>query len=126
MAHFAEIDENNIVVRVLVVDDLYESDGHNYLANTLGLGGTWLKTSYNTRGGQHFAEGTPFRKNFAGIGMTYDLEKDAFIEPQPYPSWVLNDETCIWEAPTPSPTGDVIHIWNEATLAWEEAAVPVI
>lgn len=79
MAHFAEIDENNVVLRVLVVDDLHEANGHEFLSETLGLGGTWLKTSYNTSAGVHTLGGTPFRKNYAGIGYTYDSERDAFI-----------------------------------------------
>ena len=122
MAHFAEIDENNIVLRVLVVDDLHETDGHNFLANTLGLGGTWIKTSYNTHAGEHKLGGTPFRKNYAGIGSTYDVERDAFIPPKDYPSWVLNEDTCLWEAPNLPPISDKPHKWNEANLAWEEVA----
>lgn len=118
MAHFAEIDENNIVLRVLVVDDAHEADGHNYLCNELGLGGTWLKTSYNTFGGEHKLGGTPYRKNFAGVGYVYDLERDAFYQPQPYPSWTLNEDTCIWEPPYPMPTGDRYQ-WNEETGEWE-------
>ena len=120
MAHFAELDDNNIVVRVLVVDDLYESDGHNYLANTLGLGGTWVKTSYNTVGGNHSLGGTPFRKNYAGVGYTYDLERDAFYAPKPFNSWLLNEDTCQWEAPIAYPTDDKRYAWDEDTLSWVE------
>jgi hypothetical protein len=118
MAHFAEVDENNIVLRVLVVDDLNESDGQNFLANTLGLGGTWLKTSYNTHAGVHANGGTPFRKNYAGIGYTYDEALDAFIAPKPYPSWVLNNETAVYEAPVAMPT-DGEYTWNEETTSWD-------
>jgi len=118
MAHFAEVDENNIVLRVLVVDDLHESDGQNFLANTLGLGGTWLKTSYNTHAGVHANGGTPFRKNYAGIGYTYDEALDAFIAPKPYPSWVLNNETAVYEAPVAMPT-DGEYTWNEETTSWD-------
>jgi hypothetical protein len=118
MAHFAEVDENNIVLRVLVVDDLHESDGQNFLANTLGLGGTWLKTSYNTAAGVHTLGGTPFRKNYAGIGYSYDEALDAFIAPKPYPSWVLNNETCVYEAPVAMPT-DGQYTWNEETTSWD-------
>jgi hypothetical protein len=89
MAHFAEIDENNIVLQVLVVPDAEEHRGSDYLSNDLGLGGTWIQTSYNAR----------IRKNYAGIGMTYDSTRDAFIPIKYYPSWVLNEETCLWEPP---------------------------
>ena len=119
MAHFAEVDENNIVLRVLVVDDLNESDGQNFLANTLGLGGTWLKTSYNTSAGVHTLGGTPFRKNYAGMGYTYDAERDAFIAPKPYPSWVLNEESCVYEAPVAYPTDGEMYTWNEETTSWD-------
>ena len=119
MAHFAEVDENNIVLRVLVVDDLNESDGQNFLANTLGLGGTWLKTSYNTTAGRHVYDGTPFRKNYAGVGSVYDAERDAFIAPKPYPSWILDEETCIWEAPVEMPTEGGRYEWNEETTSWD-------
>jgi hypothetical protein len=122
MAHFAEVDENNIVLRVLVVDDLNESDGQNFLANTLGLGGTWLKTSYNTAAGVHANGGTPFRKNYAGIGYTYDEALDAFIAPKPYPSWVLNEETCVYEAPVAMPTDGARYTWNEETTSWDLVA----
>ena len=119
MAHFAEVDENNIVLRVLVVDDLNESDGQNFLANTLGLGGTWLKTSYNTAAGVHANGGTPFRKNYAGIGYSYDEALDAFIAPKPYPSWVLNEESCVYEAPVAYPTDGDMYTWNEETTSWD-------
>jgi hypothetical protein len=99
MAHFAEIDQDNKVVRVLVVSDEQEHRGQEFLADDLNLGGTWLKTSYNTRGGVHVNGGTPFRKNYAGIGMTYDPQRDAFIPPQPDPTWTFNEQTCLWEAP---------------------------
>lgn len=88
MAHFAEINNNNIVTRVLVVENSQEHRGQDFLANDLGLGGTWIQTSYN---------GT-IRKNFAGIGYTYDEEKDAFIAPKPLEGeWILNEDTCLWE-----------------------------
>lgn len=119
MAHFAEVDENNIVLRVLVVDDLHESNGQEFLAETLGLGGTWLKTSYNTHAGVHSNGGTPFRKNYAGIGYSYDEALDAFIAPKPYPSWVLDEETCTWEAPVAMPTDGGQYVWNEETTSWD-------
>jgi hypothetical protein len=119
MAHFAEVDENNIVLRVLVVDDLHESNGQEFLATTLGLGGTWIKTSYNTNGGVHRNGGTPLRKNYAGIGYSYDSERDAFIAPKPYPSWVLNEESCVYEAPVAYPTDGERYTWNEETTSWD-------
>jgi len=87
MAHFAEINSNNIVIRVLVIDDANAADGQTFLANTLGLGGTWIKTSYNGN----------IRKNFAGIGYVYDEGRDAFIPPKPDGNFVLNESTCQWE-----------------------------
>lgn len=89
MAHFAELDENNVVLRVLVVDNSLESDGANFLANTLGLGGTWIQTSYNAN----------IRKNYAGIGFTYDADRDAFIPPKPDNAIGFNEQTCQWIMP---------------------------
>lgn len=121
MSHFAEIDGEGTVLRVLVVADDKESRGQEFLADDLGLGGTWKKTSYNTVGGVHSNGGTPFRKNFAGIGYKYDTEKDAFIPPKPFTSWTLDEETCLWNAPTPMPTDDKIYVWDEPTTSWKEA-----
>ena len=124
MAHFAEIDGDNIVTRVLVVNDADASDGQNFLANTLGLGGTWKQTSYNTSGGVHSTGGTPFRKNYAGIGYTYDSGRDAFIPPKPYASWLLNEDTCLWDAPTPMPVEEgKIFKWVEEDLNWQEVVL---
>ena len=109
MAHFAQIDENNIVIQVLVVPDNAEDRGQDYLANDLGLGGTWVQTSYNAR----------IRKNYAGIGFTYDVDRDAFIAPKPYDSWLLDEDTCRWEAPVAYPTDGVIYKWNEDKKDWE-------
>jgi hypothetical protein len=120
MAHFAEIDENGTVLRVLVVDNAQESDGQNFLANTLGLGGTWVKTSYNTQGGVHSGGGTPLRKNYAGVGYTYDSVRDAFIPPKPYASWILNEDSCTWNAPVAYPTDGARYVWNEETTSWDE------
>jgi hypothetical protein len=105
MAHWAEIDENNIVLRVLVTDNNEPNEGYDWLITNLG--GTWVQTSYNTRKGVHQEGGTPLRKNFAGIGYTYDPVKDAFIAQKPKldealigkREWVLNEETCVWELP---------------------------
>ena len=109
MAHFAELDENNIVLRVLVTDNDYPNEGYDWLVETLG--GTWVQTSYNAT----------IRKNFAGVGYTYDSERDAFIEPKPFESWELDEETCRWVAPTAYPTDGKIYTWNEETLNWIEA-----
>lgn len=118
MAHFAKIDSNNIVTQVVVVADAQENSGQDFLANDIGLGGTWIQTSYNTRGGIHINGGTPFRKNYAGIGYTYDSVRDAFIPPKPYPSWILNDTTCCWESPIPHPMDGDAYTWDENTQSW--------
>jgi hypothetical protein len=127
MARFAELDVFKKVIRVLVLDDKdtqdkkgneVESVGAKYLNN--GFGGTWVRTSYNTQGGVHTLGGTPFRKNYAGIGFTYDEARDAFIPPQPYNSWTLNEDTCQWEAPSAYPDDDKLYEWNEETTSWVE------
>jgi hypothetical protein len=121
MAHFAEIDQNNIVTRVLVVDNSEENNGQVFLADTLGLGGTWIKTSYNTFAGVHTNGGTPLRKNYAGVGYTYDSSRYAFIPPKPYASWLLNEDTCLWDAPTPMPVQEgKVFKWVEEDLNWQE------
>lgn len=109
MAHWAEIDENNIVVRVLVTDnnDPNGDEGYQFLLDNFG--GTWLKTSYNTIGNIHLEGGTPFRKNFAGVGFTYDSERDAFIPPKDFDSWILNESSCQWEPPIPIPADGIIE-----------------
>lgn len=117
MAHFAEIDNNNIVLRVVVVanSELLDADGVEQeslgaaFCNSL-FGGTWKQTSYSES----------IRKNFAGEGYTYDTVRDAFIEPQPFASWSLNETTCKWEAPTPYPTDGKNYVWDEATTSWTE------
>jgi hypothetical protein len=125
MAHFAEVNEENIVTRVLVVDNSEENDGQVFLADTLGLGGTWIKTSYNTFGGVHSNGGTPLRKNYAGVGYTYDSSRDAFIPPKPYDSWLLNEDTCLWDAPTPMPVQEgKVFKWVEEDLNWQEVVIP--
>ena len=127
MAHFAEIDALHKVIQVVVLDDKdtqdsngneEESIGAKYLHD--GFGGTWLRTSYNTYGGIHKAGETPFRKNYAGIGYSYDESRDAFIPPKPYNSWTLNEDTCQWDAPTAYPDDGKEYIWNEATTNWVE------
>jgi hypothetical protein len=125
MAHFAEIDENNIVTRVLVVGDDQEHRGQEFLADDLDLGGTWKKTSYNTQGGVHTLGGTPFRKNYAGIGYSFDAERDAFIPPKPFASWILNEDTCNWNAPVEMPVEEgKFFTWDEDTTSWVEHTFP--
>lgn len=109
MAHFAELDENDVVLRVVVVPNNQEHRGQEFLANDLGLNGTWVQTSYN---------GT-IRKNFAGIGSIFDRKRDAFIGPKPFESWVLDEETCHWKAPVSYPKDGVMYSWNEETTNWE-------
>ena len=118
MAHFAELDKDNIVLRVIVVDDIYENDGGEF-CNQL-LGGTWVRTSYNTHGGEHSKGKTPFRKNYAGLGYKYDEGRDAFIPPKSFNSWKLDDSSCLWEAPVKKPTDGKSYEWNEKSLSWKE------
>jgi hypothetical protein len=118
MAHMAKLDENNIVVTVLVARDEDEDKEAELSKRT---GDTYKRTSYNTRGGKHYqADGTEspdqtkaFRKNYAGIGFTYDSSRDAFIPPQPYNSWAINDTTCLWEAPITMPNDGNNYYWDE-------------
>ena len=125
MAHFAEIDENNIVTRVIVVADEHEADGENWCHNFLG--GTWKKTSYNTLGNVHALGGTPYRKNYACQGALWDASRDAFIPPTAFPSWVLNETTCLYEPPVALPsdagTGDKFYAWDESTTNWIDASL---
>ena len=114
MSHFAQIDENNIVTQVIVIEQDVVDTG------LFGDPASWIQTSYNTSGGVHLLGGTPLRKNYAGIGYTYDSTRDAFIPPKPYNSWVLNEDTCLWEAPTPMPNDGKIYNWDEATTSWVE------
>ena len=116
MAHWAEIDETNTVVRVLVGNNDDLNEGLDWIFENLG--GTWVKTSYNTHGGIHVLGGVPFRKNYAGIGYTYDTERDAFIPPKTFPSWALNEETCLWDPPTPYPSDGANYRWDEELLSW--------
>jgi hypothetical protein len=123
MAHYAFLDDNNIVTEVIVGID--ETDLIEGLSPEEWYGNfrtqVCKRTSYNTIGGKSTREGgTPFRKNYAGIGMIYDESRDAFYWPQPFASWTLNEETCIWEAPTPMPTDGKPYTWDEPTLFWKE------
>lgn len=110
MAHFAKVIDG-IVTEVIVA----EQDVIN--AGLFGEPALWVQTSYNTHGGQH-PEGRPLRKNYAGIGYTYDAGRDAFIAPQPYPSWVLNEDTCLWDAPVAKPDDGKRYFWDEDTCLW--------
>jgi hypothetical protein len=114
MAHFAKI-ENKIVTQVNVVDEEY------FHANReTRYTGQWVQTSYNTQSGVHLLGGTPLRKNYAGIGYTYDEARDAFIPPKPFNSWLLNEETCQWDAPVAYPTDGKDYQWNEEQQQWTE------
>ena len=117
MAHFAELDANNVVLRVIVVGNADTSDANGVEKEHIGaafcerlLGGTWKQTSYNGN----------MRKRYAGVGFTYNAELDAFVPPKPYPSWVLNNVTADWDAPVAKPDDGKIYSWNESTLAWVE------
>jgi hypothetical protein len=116
MSHFAKIDENNIVTFVTV--GRQEDDGLEAELSER-TGDVYKQTSYNTLGGFHSLGGTPLRKNYAGIGYTYDAVRDAFISPKPYESWLLVEETAQWEAPVPYPDDDLMYSWNEELTDWE-------
>jgi hypothetical protein len=121
MAHYAFLDENNIVTEVIVGKDEGEesTDWEVHYGNFRGQ--VCKRTSYNTSGGIHSSGGTPFRKNYAGIGYTYDAGRDAFISPKPYPSWLLDEATCQWEPPVPMPDDDGLYRWDEAAGDWVAA-----
>ena len=124
MAHFAKINESNIVTQVVVVNDSdgnNDTDGQNFLNNLFKTTHTWKKTSYNTYGNTHRLGGTPYRKNFASVGFTYDSSRDAFIEPKPYNSWTLNETTCLWESPVAYPSDGKSYEWDEDNRQWVEA-----
>lgn len=118
MSHFAKLDENNMVIFVTV--GRQEDDGKEAELSER-TGERYVQTSYNTQGGVHLLGGTPLRKNYAGIGYTYDPTRDAFIPPQPFPSFILNETTCLWDAPTPYPTDGGHYKWDETTLSWVKA-----
>lgn len=124
MAHFAKV-EDGIVTQVNVVDEDYFNDNRETRYT-----GTWVQTSYNTRGGVHYNPETnepsadqtkALRKNYAGIGYTYDEARDAFIPPKPFNSWLLNENTCQWDAPVPYPTDGKMYMWDEEQQQWTEA-----
>jgi hypothetical protein len=121
MSHFAQIDINNIVTKVLVIEQDVIDTG------MFGDPESWIQTSYSTVGGVHTLGGTPLRKNYAGIGYSYNVLRDAFIPPKPFPSWILNETTCLWEAPVPIPVEEgKIFGWNEETRSWVEINTSII
>jgi len=109
MAHYAKIEDGFVTNVIVAEQDFIDTQE-----------GQWVQTSYNTYGGQHTLGGTPLRKNYAGIGFTYDSTRDAFIPPAPYASWVLNEDTCMWEAPVVYPDDGKIYTWDESTTNWVE------
>ena len=122
MAHFAKLGVGNIVERVAVVSNdiaTTEQAGVDFLNNLYNTRDVWKQTSYNTQGGVHTIGGTPFRKNYANKGYTYDQERDAFIPPKPYPSWTLNESTCRWDSPVAYPIDENNYRWNETTQQWD-------
>ena len=126
MAHFAKLDENNMVTavhsvsnKVLLVDGIEnEQKGRDFLNKIHGTSDTWKQTSYNTGRGVHRLGGTPFRKNYAGKGHIYDEARDAFIPPKLFNSWIFNETTCLWDAPKPYPDPTKHYIWDEDTVNW--------
>jgi hypothetical protein len=127
MAHFAKIGLNSKVIETVVVhnNELLDADGVEQEVNGIDFltkltgWSIWKQTSYNTYGGQHKLGGTPFRKNYGSVGFTYDEDRDAFIPKKPYNSWVLNETTCLWEAPVAYPTDGQDYLWNEANQTWD-------
>ena len=113
MSHFAKV-VDGVVTQVIVAEPEF------FQTFVDSSPGEWIQTSYNTHGGEHKLGGTPLRKNYAGIGFTYDREKDAFIPPKPFASWVLNEDTCLWDAPVAMPDDGKIYVWDEATTNWVE------
>jgi hypothetical protein len=120
MAYFAKLNDENIVIAVHILSNdvaTSEQAGIDFLKNLYNTGDVWKQTSYNTRGGIHTLGGTPLRKNFAGVGYTYDETRDAFIPPKTLDSFILNESTCVWETPVPRPDGS--YLWNEANQTWD-------
>lgn len=113
MSHFAKV-VDGVVTQVIVAEQEF------FQTFVDSSPGEWIQTSYNTHGGEHKLGGTPLRKNYAGIGFTYDRVKDAFIPPKPFASWLLNEDTCLWEAPVAMPDDGKVYFWDEATTNWVE------
>jgi hypothetical protein len=131
MASFAKIGLNSKVIEVLSVHNNVLKDSNGIEQEAIGIDfltkltgyPVWKQTSYNTYGGIHSSGGTPLRKNHAGIGYTYDETRDAFIPPKPFNSWILNEDTCLWNAPVARPENDNMYSWNEQTLSWDKIEV---
>ena len=127
MASFAKIENNIVTTVVSVVNEVIKDSngieqeqlGIDFLNQLYNTNDNWKQTSYNTHGGVHNNNGTPLRKNHAGIGMTYDENRDAFIPKKPFNSWILNEDTCLWNSPVAYPQDDSIYTWNESTLTWD-------
>ncbi len=122
MAYFAKLGVGNKVLAVHTVSNdiaTTEQAGVDFLNNLFNTGDVYKQTSYNTFGGEHLLGGTPFRKNYAGIGYSYDQTRDAFISPKPFASWTLNETTCQWEAPVALPDTENRYNWNEETKQWD-------
>ena len=113
MGHFAKVVSGTVTQVIVAEPEFFDT----FVDSSPG---EWIQTSYNTYGGVHKLGGTPLRKNYAGIGYTYDKTKDAFIPPKPFPSWTLDEDTCLWEPPVAYPTDDKSYQWNEATQTWDE------
>lgn len=118
MAHYAFLDENNVVTEVITGKEEGNFDWEQYYA--MQRGQACKRTSYNTVGGVHRNGGTPYRKNYAGVGFTYDPDRDAFIPPKPYASWLLDEQTCLWNPPVAYPDDGNRYTWNEETQTWDE------
>jgi hypothetical protein len=113
MGHYAKVVDSKVIQVIVAEPDFFQT----FVDSSPG---EWIQTSYNTVGGVHVLGGTPLRKNYAGIGYTYDRVRDAFIPPQPYSSWILNEDSCLWEAPVSMPDDDKNYYWNESTQSWKE------
>lgn len=118
MGHYAKVVDGKVTQVIVADPEFFETF-------TDSSPGEWIQTSYNTYGGKHTQGGKPLRKNFAGIGYTYDLDRDAFIPPKIFASWVLNEETCLWEAPIPRPNDGKDYMWDEETTSWKETNIKI-
>ena len=120
MASFAQVNTNNIVINVIALDDSLELTGVEYLTENFPHDGTWVQTSRNTHAGIHVNGKIPLRKNYAGIGYSWDEGRDAFYAPKPFDSWVLDEATCQWNSPVPYPNDEKVYLWDEGSLGWVE------
>ena len=118
MSHYAKVVDGKVVSVIVAEAEFFKT----FVDSSPG---EYIQTSYNTHGGVHKNGGTPLRKNYAGIGFTYDRTKDAFIPPQPFASWVLDEQTCLWNAPVAMPTDGKAYAWDEATTSWKEVPAQV-